>query len=104
MTRTAETPPTAWTVPMPDEHLTTAELDDRLQETLLHVILTEPPSTRTRDGLHAIVSPDDDSFHSRDATDRALRDLRASGLIQKSGDRYDATRSAALAAALIARA
>lgn len=89
---------------MPDEFLTTAQHDDRLQATVLRLVLDEHPSTFTRNEIHAQLAPGDDSFGAHDATDRALRDLRSAGLLRCDGDRHHATQPAVRLAALAERA
>lgn len=61
-------------------------LDDRLQQAVLHHLLTTHPAWQADDELLRVFHVDDQADGGRDDLMRALRDLSADGLVHRRED------------------
>jgi len=72
----------------------TSEEDIATEAVVLQHVLFLHPSPITIDDLNRELSSDEDSFAERDAIERAVRDLAACGLLQRSNSLVLASRAA----------
>lgn len=77
-----------------EEIRTPAEDDDAVEATVLRQLLALHPAQVTVAELRRELAADADDFAQRDAVERAVRDLAASGLLHRSGELVFPSRAA----------